>query len=181
MEHYLAPLPISVFVHLQHVADPFVPEHRDTKAVKKWLRSEPESLAFEEVWDDLKTLLTTEARFDTYDGSESFDVEVGEFEGEEGLSIRARTGSDVIQHDVVLGLWQHLRQAGFIAGDWLPYGLAARADYILPIMARLPYVEPVAMADTYGDVGDNIGLRLALRPRELQPSLFAAFGVLEPE
>ena len=49
-------------------------------------------------------------------------------------------------------------------------------------MATLPYVEPVVMADRYGDIGgDNIGLRLALRPRESQPSLFAAFGVVEPE
>ena len=181
MEHYLAPLPISVYVHLQQVADRFVPEHRDSKAVKKWLRGEPESLAFDEVWDDLKTLLATESRFDTYDGRESFDVEAGEIEGEEGLTIRARTGNDVIPHEAILELWQHLRQAGFIAGDWLPYGLDTRADYILPVMAGLPYVEPVVMADSYGDVGDNIGLRLALRPRESQPSLFAAFGVVEPE
>ena len=186
MEQYLAPLPISVFVHLQHVADRIVPEHRDSKAVKKWLRGDPESLAFDEVWDDLKTLLAAESRFDTYDGRESFDVEAGEIEGEEGLTIRARAGNEVIPHEAILGLWQHLRQAGFVAGDWLPYGLDTRADYILPIMAILPYVEPVVMADSYGDVGDNdvgdnIGLRLALRPRESQQSLFAAFGVVEPE
>ena len=182
MEQYLNPLPISVFVHLQHVPDAFVPERKDSKAIKKWLSGEPESLAFDEVWDDLKTLLATESRFDTYDGRESFDVEAGEIEGEEGLTIRARAGNDVIPHEAILGLWQHLRQAGFVAGDWLPYGLDTRAEYILPVMANLPYVEPVVMAHRYGDIGgDNIGLRLALRRRESQPSLFAAVGVVEPE
>ena len=91
MEKYLNPLPISVFVHLKPVDDRFVPERKDSKAVKKWLRTEPESLAFDEVWGDLKGLLATESRFDTYDGRESFDVEVGEIEGEEGVTIRAKT------------------------------------------------------------------------------------------
>ena len=182
MEKYLNPLPISVFVHLQPVDERFVPERKDSKAVKKWLRTEPESLAFDEVWGDLKGLLANESRFDTYDGHESFDVEVGEIEGEEGVTIRAKTGADFIPHEAILDFWQHLRQAGFVGGDWLPYGLDTRADYVLPVMAKLPYVEPVVMADRYSDIdGNNIGLRLALRPRELQPSLFEAFGVFEPE
>ena len=182
MEQYLNPLPISVFVHLQHVGDRFVPEHKDSKAIKKWLSGEPEALAFDEVWAELKTLLAAEPRFHTYDSREAFDVEVGEIEGEEGLAIGAKTGTEFIPSEAILELWQHLRQAGFVAGDWLPYGLDTRADYILPVMATLPYVEPVVMAHRYGDVGgDNIGLRLALRPRESQPSLFAAFGVVEPE
>ena len=182
MEEYLDPLPISVFVHLQHVDDRFVPERKDSKAVKKWLRTEPESLAFDEVWGDLKGLLAAESRFDTYDGRESFEVAGEEIEGEEGLTIRARDGTKFMPRDEILELWQRLRQAGFVAGDWLPYGLDARADYILPVMAKLPYVEPVAMADRHSDVsGDNVGLRLALRPRATQPSLFAAVGVVEPE
>ena len=182
MEQYLDPLPISVFVHLQHVDDRFVPERKDSRAVKKWLRAEPESLAFDEVWDDLKSLLAAEPRFDTYDGRESFGVEVRGVEGEEGLTIRARDGTEFMPRDEILELWQRLRQAGFVAGDWLPYGLDTRAHYVLPVMANLPYVEPVAMADKHGDVsGDNVGLRLALRPRETQPSLFAAAGVVEPE
>ena len=182
MEKYLDPLPISVFVHLQHVDDRFVPERKDSKTIKKWLRGEPESLAFDEVWGDLKALLAAESRFDTYDGRESFDVEVGEIEGEEGLTIRAKSGTEFLPHEAILELWQHLRQAGFVAGDWLPYGLDTRASYILPVMANLPYVEPVVMADRYGDIdGDNVGLRLALRPRVSQLSLFEAVGVVEPE
>ena len=78
MEQYLDPLPISVFVHLQHVPDAFVPERKDSKAIKKWLRGEPESLAFDEVWGELKALLAAQPRFHTYDGRETFDVEVGE-------------------------------------------------------------------------------------------------------
>ena len=181
MEQYLNPLPISVFVHLHHIADR-VPERKDSKAIKKWLRGEPESLAFDEVWGDLKGLLAAESRFDTDDGGESFDVEVWDVEGEEGLTIRARDGTEFMPRDEILELWQRLRQAGFVAGDWLPYGLDARADYILPVMAKLPYIERVAMAHSYGHGTDNtIGLRLALRPRESQPSLFAAVGVVEPE
>ena len=182
MEEYLNPLPISVFVHLQHVPDAFVPERKDSKAIKEWLRGEPESLAFDEVWGDLKAVLDAEPRLHTDNGHEAFDVEVGEVGGEEGLTIRAKAGASFIPSETVLGLWQHLRQAGFVGGDWLPYGLDTRADYVLPVMATLPYIEPVVMADRYSDIGgDSVGLRLALRPRELQPSLFEAFGVIEPE
>jgi len=181
MEQYLNPLPISVFVHLQHVTDRFVPERKDAKAIKEWLRGEPESLAFDEVWDGLKALLAADSRFDTYDGRESFEVEVGEIKGEEGLEIRASAGTEFIPHEAILVLWQHLRQAGFVAGDWLPHGLDTRADYVLPVVAKLPYVEPVEMPHRYADGGDNIGLRLALRPREPQLPLFEDIGVAEPE
>ena len=57
MEKYLKGLPISVFIHLVDQAGTVVPEHQDIKAIRKWLRDEPESLAFTEVWDDLRSVL----------------------------------------------------------------------------------------------------------------------------
>src|SRR5262245_37084449 len=55
MEKYLAKLPIEVFVH-HYGQDTQRPEHLDSDAMKAWLRSEPESLSFDEVWDDLTGL-----------------------------------------------------------------------------------------------------------------------------
>ena len=55
-------------------------------------------------------------------------------------------------------------------------------DYVLPVTGRnSPTSSRSSWPTTYSDIGgDSVGLRLALRPRELQPSLFEAFGV-EPE
>ena len=179
METYLRPLPITIFIHLQDRQDAFVPEHRDIGAIREWLHGEPESLAFTEVWEDLRMLSMSCTQLSRFDNDEPFDVNVGGIA--EGLTIRAGSGTDIIPSGAVLELWQQIRQAGFISGDRLPYGLDTRSDYILPIMAALPYVEPVVMADRYGDITSlTSGLRLSLRPRLADLPLFTSVGAVEP-
>jgi len=56
MEKYLDSLPIDIFVHI-YKHDLKAAEHRDIGAIQKWLRSEPGSLSFTEVWDDLLSTL----------------------------------------------------------------------------------------------------------------------------
>ncbi len=49
MEKYLKKLPIDIFIYL-HNKKNRTPEHRDIKAMAKWLRSNPEFLGVSEVW-----------------------------------------------------------------------------------------------------------------------------------
>ena len=53
MEKYLDPLPFEIYIHLQDRTDLLSPEHRNIRQIKKWLQSEPDALAFNEVWADL--------------------------------------------------------------------------------------------------------------------------------
>ena len=52
MEKYLSKLPISIFICLYR-KDVFPKEHQSIEATRKWLHSEPESLGFQEVWNDI--------------------------------------------------------------------------------------------------------------------------------
>ena len=179
MEKYLGKLPVTAYIHLHHIKDPFTPEHRNIREIKKWLRGEPESLAFSEVWNDLVEEFGEPADVERLDGGASF-IAWADTEHEE-LVLKTDTGVWRIPEDAIMDLWQQVRQAGFVAEDSLPYGLDEFAKYIIPVMARLPYIHPVAMASKYDRFPNSpSGLRVAARSQELQPGLFAAVGSVEP-
>jgi O-acetyl-ADP-ribose deacetylase (regulator of RNase III) len=73
MEEYLKGLPIEIFIHVAYSGAGFKPEHKVPKATKEWLREQPGSLAFTEVWDDLAGTVETERRFHTPDRKETFN------------------------------------------------------------------------------------------------------------
>ena len=77
MEQYLGKLPIDIYIHLQNKQDPYTPEHRDLKEMKRWLRSEPESLAFNEVWADLIAAIASDPDCVAIATEESFQVRIG--------------------------------------------------------------------------------------------------------
>jgi O-acetyl-ADP-ribose deacetylase (regulator of RNase III) len=76
MERYLKNLPITVYIHLLFRKDPFMPEHRTIKEMQNWLRGEPESLAFAEVWDDLSSLLRDTADIPCFDKRKIFKANI---------------------------------------------------------------------------------------------------------
>ena len=183
MEQYLRKLPITVFIHLQDHGNPFVPEHRDIKTIRGWLRDEPGSLAFSEVWADLHSLFKDSAEISRLDNGQQFTVAVSG--SADGLTIAFEGKANHIPSEAILELWQQLRQSGFVSVNSLPYGLHAYSNYIVSVLAELPYVEPVTMAHRYGELPSSQAnsLRLGLRPRssELPLPLFAGVGAVEPE
>ena len=175
MEFYLDKLPVMSYIHLYHVQDPFTPEHKNIREVEKWLRGESESLAFYEVWNDLITEFQEPAAIEPLDGGSSFTVSVDADSQE--LFLETDAGFWTIPADAIIDLWQQVRQAGFVAADDLPRGLDKYAKYIVPVMARLPYLNPVAMASKYERLSRNpFGLRVSARSRESQPELLASVG-----
>ena len=181
MEQYLQKLPITVFIHLQGHGDPSIPEHRNIKTLREWLRDEPGSLAFSEVWDDLQLLFKDPTELSRLDDGQQFTVTVSG--SADRLTIDSGGRAEHIPSEAILELWQQLRQSGLISVNNLPYGLHAYANYIVCVLAQLPYVEPVTMAHRYGDLPSpqSGGLRLALGPRPSNLPLFAGVGAVEPE
>ncbi|MBI4337883.1 MAG: macro domain-containing protein [Chloroflexi bacterium] len=179
MERYLQPLPIVVYIHLVHVRDPFAPEQRNVDAIKQWLRGEPESLAFAEVWEDLQAALPAHTNLISLDTNERFCAEV-DHAGENVLVHSARK-EITLPAEAFMDLWQQLRQAGFVTSDGLPSGLDRVANYVVAIMSRLPYVRPVQIANQHGKVDTrSIGMRLESRPRAPDRPLLASVGAVEP-
>ena len=179
MEAYLGKLPVTAYIHLQQIGDRSTPEHRNIRSIKSWLRAEPESLGFTEVWSDLIEQFREPTAVEPLDGGPSFTV-IADAD-DQGLSLGTDADARNIPANAFMNLWQQVRQAGFIAADDLPCGLDEYARYVLPVMARLPYLEPVAIASKYdGFLDSPSGLRVAARSQELQPHLFTSLGRVEP-
>lgn len=179
MEEFLDPLPISVFVHLADSQDPFTPEHRNIAAIRKWLRSEPESLAFDEVWHELGEHLAENQNFQTLNSAECFSARLDR----EAMDIIINTSSTEyrITNEALIELWQLVRQSGFVSALNMPSGLSGVCDQLVTLLTRLPYVEPVTITDRYDSIGFHpLGLRLQPRERAVQPPLFAVAGAVEP-
>ena len=178
MEEYLEGLPITVFIHLSGVADPYTPEHRNMTEVKKWLRQEPESLAFTEVWDDLVELLASPRHLHTCDRNEPFTALLDSTN--RGLVLRTQDHEHLIPYDALTEVWQFVRQSGFVAGTRLPGGYHLFYSHLLTLLAQLPYLAPVVMADRHSvDIDHALGLRFQPRSITTQLPLLATAGVVE--
>lgn len=161
MEEYLSSLPIKVFVHVVYTGSGFKPEHRVPKATKEWLREEPGSLAFAEVWDDLVDIVNAKGKFATLDGKDTFEASI--FEDAEGDGVEIVDVDDVVRFhkEQLLDLWQQVRGLGICMPHIMPGGLDFHSAYIVSLLAELDYFEPILQAENDTQLhGNAIGLLL---------------------
>lgn len=163
MERHLSNLPVEVFIHL-YKRDPFaLPEHKDIEETKRWLQSEPESLAFLEVWDDLLAVLRKRQEFATLDAGKRFAIRPTTTPAE-GLVFQ--DGEELfVPQDALLDAWQHLRSVGFLTVEGLTQGLDMHADKVMALLATLPYLKPAKIAAKQAIKGENFSLAIQFVPR----------------
>lgn len=146
MEAHLSSLSIPIFVYLpgpMHTP----PEHRDVKSTTIWLRSNPASLPFDEVWDDLLELLTTTTQYLTIPRGRVYKVEVeSTLDARPALRVIAGTRTYRFDRDILLDFWQQLRDYGFVHRRIAPR--YHRVSYLIPLFERLPYVTRVHVSDS---------------------------------
>ena len=182
MEGYLGKLPMDVYIHLQNRQDPYTPEHRNLREMKKWLRGEPESLSFNEVWADLIAAIVSDPDCIATGTGERFGIRIG---GDENSIVLERVNETIeIPYDAFMDLWQQLRASGFLRGEYLPCGLSDYSDLIISLMTKLSYISKVEMTEQSNQLfALAVGLRImpgagnTKRP-EL---LFSRVGAVEPE
>ena len=169
MEKHLGKLPIEIFIHLYR-KDPYaLLEHADIQDTKRWLRSEPESLAFSEVWDDLCDCLKTRTSFTTLETHESFQVRRTALPAE-GLVIV--DGQELfVPKDALLEAWQHLRSVGFLSAEGLTHGLDVHAGKVISLLAVLPYLKPVQLANKQNARNGKFTVALQFVPRPAQEQI----------
>ena len=163
MEQYLGKLPIEIFIHLYR-KDPFAAsEHADIEETKRWLRAEPESLAFSEVWDDLCESVKKCAEFTTLDTREKFQVRRTSTPAEGLLIVN---GQELfVPQDAVLEAWQHLRSVGFLSAEGLTHGLDLHANKVISMLAVLPYLKPAQLAIKQNARSGKFSVALQFVPR----------------
>ncbi|MFZ1754924.1 MAG: macro domain-containing protein [Caldilineaceae bacterium] len=164
MHEYLARLPIDVFIYPDR-SDPFLPEHLDPTAMQKWLRSEPSSLPFNEVWEDVRNLLEEQNIFRTVVNQSTFKAYIAD--APPGLIIESGGKTDHIPYDSVMAFWQQLRTYGFSMRHIAP-GIDRKLYYLTAIFSSLEYVKPVRVADQFDKLG-----KYPVTGLQVLPSAFA--------
>ena len=172
MKQYLERLPIEIFVHLFQASSSIVPEHLNPVATKKWLRSQPQSLAFAEVWDDLVAVIGTKRQFVTLDEEEHFTVKI--FYDDDGGGIQINEGPEafLLHKEQLLDLWQQIRDVGLCIPQIMPSGLDRHSNYILPLLVELPYLRQIHQAGKDTELNKN-AIGLLFQPKE-QPEASAS-------
>ena len=138
MIKYLDRLPIHVFIYPNRV-DPISPEHLSQKEIKKWLRSEPKSLSFLEVWEDLIQILNRNNQFKTVTNLTNFKAVIDN--DNKKLIIETNSKKMTVGYEDILSFWQQIRNNGFSIHKFAPRGIGNSIWYIIPILAELEYVK----------------------------------------
>ena len=143
MEHILRPLPIDVYVHLYPSVAGYVPEHRDIEETKRWLRSEPRYLPFEEFWEDLSVLAGSGKVFQTEHEAKAYTVSIDN----DDKSLIIVSGSDCITLDreTLQDLWTGLRSADYFNTRDYPVHVNDRGATLSGFLATLPYISQVSL------------------------------------
>jgi len=185
MEKYLNKIPADVFVHPPLSKDE-MPEHKNKKEIEKWLRSEPLTLPFIEVWKDLREVLRKKSNFVTLKNLSSFQAKILEDDNKKliedknnsFLVIEARSGTRRFEYEQLLGLWQQLRRHGYLRRSIVSSVDPRDLSYLIPIFSELDYVEKIELSET-GDFFANTtgkktysGLQYIAPIRTEQPTLF---------
>jgi O-acetyl-ADP-ribose deacetylase (regulator of RNase III) len=185
MEKYLNKIPADVFVHPPLNVNE-LPEHRNKKEIEKWLKSEPSTLSFSEVWKDLRELLSKKSSFSTLKTLSDFQAKILEDDNEKliedsnnsSLIIEAKNGTRKIEYEQLLELWQQFRRHGYLRRGIVSSAIEKELSYLIPIFSELEYVEKIELSET-GDFLNPIakktysGLQYIAPVRSEQPTLFS--------
>lgn len=168
MEKYLRPLPIDIFVYVYDKAK-HTPEHRDVKTVAQWLRAEPETLGFPEVWLDLKRLIASGIALSTFNTGQEFRIEC--MEADEGILIHSGNKTETIYYEDLLGFWDFIRSYGFGYPPVVPPAVAPYRDYLLPLYGALPYFREISAGRDYRSLDTETakGIQFVPRPATALP------------
>ena len=160
MEKYLNNLPIEVFIHVVYSGSSgFKPEHKVPGATKKWLREQPGSLAFAEIWDDLVDVVNTKAQFPTLGGNSIFEAAIFDDSDGGGIKIVDAENTAFLHKEQLLDLWQQVRNLGICIPQIMPSGLDFHSSYVIPLLAELPYFRRIGQAENDNDLnGEATGL-----------------------
>ncbi len=169
LEKYLKPLPIEVFIYPGRESE-FI-EHLNPKAMREWLRSEPTSLPFSEVWGDLKHLLDRKSNFRTVANKNPFTVCMTD--DPPGIQVLAARQKYNFHYEMLLSFWQQLRAHGFSMRRIAP-GVDRQTSYLIPILAELDYVTPVHVADSYDKLKSTAVIGIQVLPSAFNRELAKA-------
>jgi hypothetical protein len=121
--------------------------------IKEWLRSQPHTLSFNEVWTDLKEMLSRKPSFRT--ATKSFSAHIVDNSQEKYLVVTTDSRPYKIEYEDLREVWSRFRSHGYLRRGIVSSVIEKILSYIMPIFAELDYVEKVELSET-GDFSKNL-------------------------
>lgn len=143
MESYLRTIPADIFIH-PPLPNYNLPEHRTQREIATWLRSEPRTLAFSEVWIDLKRVLELKNTFNT--SKKAFEARILD-SGDPILEIQTESRKYVIGYDDLQEVWSRFRTHGYLRRGIVTNAIEKVLYYLIPVLAELDYVDRISLAE----------------------------------
>lgn len=139
MEKYLKLLPIRVYIYVDKYEES-MPEHKQPTEIEKWLRTDPESIGFALIKEDLQQSIKLNNEF-LINGSELKHISW------QDDGIHLINGSEIIiLEDELCDFWDYIRDVGIVETDKLPQRFTGYGAFMLDILNRLDYVQPIIIS-----------------------------------
>ena len=165
MEKYLNDLPINIFIYLHYYNQEI--EHKNIKEMKDWLGSEPESLSFTEVWDDLVKLIKNNNIIKSIFSNYKFEVKVNNSDPNcynNYIEFIKYAESAKLFYDDLCDFWNQLRNHGFSLKNYSPAGIELVEDYVFSLFSNLSYCKIVVASTDYNKINTNPIFALQFKP-----------------
>jgi O-acetyl-ADP-ribose deacetylase (regulator of RNase III) len=131
MEQYLSKLEIPVYVHDRQVSKTFLPEHKETQALRI-------PATFEDFRHDVREqVFASNGHFETLKDGTPFEAK---WENESGIFIKTKNKSELIRPELIEWAWSAI-QSGFLSADQFPGDSRRIKSYLFPILGALPYIK----------------------------------------
>jgi O-acetyl-ADP-ribose deacetylase (regulator of RNase III) len=140
MEKYLQPLPINILVYPYKGRSEY-PEHLNIEKMKDWLRSEPASMPFSEVWEDIVNVIRRSPIIRLPDRTSTMSFHDSDEEDEKFIEMKNGKVVKLYYEDLRV-IWNAMRENGFLLARDLPYSLLTVKDEIVALLTMLDYVLP---------------------------------------
>lgn len=146
MAKYLRKLPIDTFIYV-YKKNGLIPEHKNIKEIAEWLRAEPETLSFEEVWVDLEKIIGAGIQLKSFYENEEFSAAL--LPPKKGIRITTGAKHIDIEREELLDFWNVIRSYGFMFSSVVPSFAAQYHDFLLAVFAKLPYLREIAASKDF--------------------------------
>ncbi|MEA3558524.1 MAG: macro domain-containing protein [Candidatus Thermoplasmatota archaeon] len=172
MEKYLQPLPINILVY-PHKGKDDDPEHFDIEKMKDWLRSEPASMPFSEVWEDLIKGIKRSPTIRFPDRTSYLSINDSDNESEKYIEMKNGVVTQIYFEDLRV-IWNAVRENGFLLSRDFPYSLLHVKEEIVHLFTLLNYVLPFEGAISIkGNILSEKGFKLKSEVISPQLSLYS--------
>ena len=154
MEKYLRPLPISIYIYTDNYNAVANPEHTDTTFVD-WLHSNPKSLSFQTLKEELQAVIEVNNQIPYVDGS----IKHISWQNE---NLTIKNGKEItITDEQFCDFWDYIRNTGIIENDRIPETYAEYSSILLQILSKLKYLQPVLVSGDENKLEESTGYQCA--------------------